>query len=97
MSKADEMFKEIGYEKKEYSNGYVFYYQYNGIQEQFGFEFSLRDKEIYPVCHTKRDNDEAIQITMQELQAINKKCQELRLDMKQWKEIKGYERAIYNK
>ena len=33
----------------------------------------------------------------QELQAINKKCQELRLDMKQWKEIKGYERAIYNK
>ena len=78
MSKADEMFKKLGYEKKEYSDGYVFYYQYNGIQEQFGFEFSPMDKEIYPVCHTKRENDEAIEITMQELQAINEKVKELR-------------------
>ena len=36
-------------------------------------------------------------LDIKELQAINKKCQELRLDMKQWKEIKGYELAIYNK
>lgn len=80
MSKADEMFEKLGYVKKEYSNGDIFYYQKNGLKEKFGFEF-IADKynnsenEIYPVCYGK--NDEAITITMQELQAINEKVKEL--------------------
>ena len=81
---ADEMFKELGYEKKEQTNEYatyIWYYQRNGANEEFGIEFSkskFEEKgEVYCVCYSERE--EAIFINMQELQAINKKCQELRL------------------
>ena len=82
MSKADEMFEKLEYKKIQYSNGYIFYYQLNGLDEQFGFEFQ-EDKynksksEIYPVCYGRK-GDEAIPITIQELQAINEKIKELR-------------------
>lgn len=81
---ADEMFEELGYKKKEQKNEYgtyIWYYQKNGANEEFGIEFSkskFEEKgEIYCVCHSERD--EAIYMNMQELQAINKKCQELGL------------------
>lgn len=80
MSKADEMFEKLGYEKRKYSNGDIFYFQYNGSREKFGFEFckdkyNKNESEIYPVCYG--ENDEAITITMKELQAINEKVKEL--------------------
>ena len=81
------MMKELGYEKgsgHNLGNGekYIYYSgNYNNIN-------------LYKKSKKININGS---FSMQELQAINKKCQELRLDMKQWKEIKGYERAIYNK
>ena len=74
MSKADEMFEELGF-KKEESRGIIFYYQLNYGDEKCGIEFWKYHKEIYPVC--KGDEDEPISITMQILQAINEKCKEL--------------------
>ena len=75
---ADEMFKKLGYEKQE-NERYIFYYQYNGAKEKFGYEFTKpmyeEQGEVYPVCYS--ETDEAISVTMQELQAINKKCEEL--------------------
>ena len=79
---ADELFKELGYKKKEQKNEYgthIWYYQKNGANEEFGIEFAKskfeKKGEIYCVCYSERD--EAIYINMQELQAINKKVQEL--------------------
>lgn len=78
MSKADEMFKKLGYAKKE-REGCIFYFQYNGLKEKFGYEFAKptykKQGEVYPVLYSK--TDEAILITMEELQAINQKCKEL--------------------
>lgn len=69
----DEMFEELGYKKKEQKNEYgtyIWYYQKNGANEEFGIEFAkskFEEKgEIYCVCHSERD--EAIYINMQELQ-----------------------------
>lgn len=83
---ADELFEELGYKKKEQKNEhatYIWYYQRNGANEEFGIEFAKSNfeerGEIYCVCYSERE--EAIYINMQELQAINKKCMELRLDM----------------
>ena len=79
---ADEMFEELGYVKEEQKNEYatyIWYYQKNGANEEFGIEFAKskfeEEGEIYCVCYSERE--EAIYINMQELQAINKKCQEL--------------------
>ena len=79
---ADEMFKELGYEKKEQTNEYathIWYYQRNGADEEFGIEFSKTKFEekgqVCCVCYSERE--EAIYINMQELQAINKKVEEL--------------------
>lgn len=80
MSKADELFEELEYKKMTYPSGYIFYYQLNGLDKKFGFEFQ-EDKydktksEVYPVCYGK--NDEAITFNMKELEAINLKCREL--------------------
>lgn len=76
MSKADKIFEELGYEKEKRYDGDLFYFQKNGVNEKWGFLFVLGSKEIYPVCYSKEN--EAIYITMQELQAINKKCKELK-------------------
>lgn len=74
MKTGDEMFKDLGY-KKYFNNDITFFYQNNGTGEQYGFEIYLEEREIYPVCYS--EEDEAILITIQELQAINKKCEEL--------------------
>lgn len=74
MKTGDEMFEELGY-KKYFNKDITFFYQNNGINQKYGFEFYLKDREIYPVCYG--EENEAILITMQELQAIYKKCQEL--------------------
>ena len=75
MSEADKLFEELGYIKDKRLDGDLFYYQKNGANEKWGFRFNTGSKEVYPVCYSKEN--EAIYITMQELQAINKKCKEL--------------------
>lgn len=67
MSEADKMFEELGYIK--YESKYNIYYT-----AQFGTEiaFNKKDKDV-----TKYWGMENQYIDMQELKAINKKCEEL--------------------
>lgn len=73
---ADEIFEELGYEKiKELKrkNGEIWGIEYIHNREDFSITFDLIGKEV---CISNDDGD-AMYSTMQELQAINKKCKEL--------------------
>lgn len=78
LSIADKMFEELGYHKDSMSKDSIWYYQYNGAAEQYGFKFDLHDKDIYPVCYGEKEHL-AIFFSMAELKAINEKCKELRM------------------
>ena len=71
---ADELFKELGYEKIRNDKDFEVYRKndYNII------DFERNDKRVYKSARYDTTSDG---ITMKELQAINKKCKELRLDM----------------
>ena len=71
MSKADEMFEELGYEKFQHQN--VGYMRRDNEGRLTGVIFFL-DKKSIGVHYTEV---ETIGITMQELQAINEKVKEL--------------------
>lgn len=63
---AEEMFKKLGYEKgTANSPGYL---GYERFEDDKYFSFDLISKEIY-VCEDR--------ITVEELKAINKQCEEL--------------------
>ena len=66
---ADEFFEELGYERKEHHYRNCNYIAYL-CKEKNAIDFMLEHKTVRVW---------AIAITMQELQAINKKVQELRL------------------
>ena len=68
---ADELFKELGYEK-DFDNITHEYRKVSESGDLFEIDFWLCDKEISKNCY--RDIG---YITMQELQAINKKVEEL--------------------
>lgn len=68
MSKADELFKELGYKKEEHNFKYGNVIEYDDGNRQIDFIF--RDKEV------KIWN---IAMDMKELKAINEKCKELRV------------------
>lgn len=80
MSEADEMFEEMGYEKivehkfnepDDYEDGVTEFILYR--DEVKGLEISFwNDRTI-----SKTSNYDVSYLTMQELQAINKKCEEL--------------------
>ena len=70
MSEADKLFEELGYEKEEY-NPDVIYYTSN-ILDTIYFAFNKNTKKV---CFI--ENNEAGDISMQELQAIQMKCKEL--------------------
>ena len=67
---ADELFKELGYEKIRNNKDFEVYRKndYNII------DFERDDKRVYKSAKYDTTSDG---ITMKELQAINKKCQEL--------------------
>ena len=71
---ADELFKELGYKKIRNNKDFEVYRKndYNII------DFERNDKRVYKSARYDITSDG---ITMKELQAINKKCKELRLDM----------------
>lgn len=71
---ADELFKELGYEKIRNNKDFEVYRKndYNII------DFERDDKRVYKSARYDTTSDG---ITMKELQAINKKVRELRLDM----------------
>ena len=70
MSEADKIFEELGYEKEEY-NPNVIYYTSN-ILDTIYFAFNKNTKKV---CFI--ENNEAGDISMQELKAIYLKCKEL--------------------
>ena len=78
MSKADELFEELGYIKEDKIDyfkekwGESFYNKNNLVEIAFDFE----DKEICVYC---RETDEAVYFNLDLLQAINEKVKELRL------------------
>lgn len=68
---ADEMFEELGY-KKQYENESIYYYMDIDSKDNYiVFETGYKSFAKISCYHDAGD------ITMQELQAINKKCQEL--------------------
>lgn len=70
MSKADEMFKKLGYEDSTHENGLACIVIYGKDSKRIGF---YTDKTVD--CYNYFDGYEYI--SMQELQAINLKCKEL--------------------
>lgn len=75
MSKADEMLKKLGYEKIEESKRYLRYSTDKRYGEHIDFELKL--KQVRCTRVTCQGNTHFRYFSMQELQAINKKCQEL--------------------
>lgn len=71
MSKADEMFEKLGYEKEVIRNGVEFYKESVTDEKEIDFiiDVETKQKEIWI-------NDFNI-VTMQELRAINEKVKEL--------------------
>lgn len=67
---ADAMFKELGYEKQKVYFGILIYKNKNSYVE---ISFNLNDETIC-ACN---DDDESVYLSMEELQAINQKCEEL--------------------
>lgn len=67
--KADKMFKELGYEKQKDYFGLIYRNKNNYAEITFDFG----DETI---C-ASIDDDESVYLSMEELQAINKKCEEL--------------------
>lgn len=83
MSKADEMFKKLGYKIDE-QDEYIVYWKvakkqrvnfYNN-QNEIQIEFNFNYKTVEKRDRIELDENSHI-ITMKELQAINKKCEEL--------------------
>ena len=70
MKTADEIFEELGYEKEKNHLDIELYKNKNDYAEII---FDLRDRTI----SVRNDDDEAIYFNMKELQAINKKVEEL--------------------
>lgn len=79
MKTADEMFEELGYEKKYLNTQNIQWYIKKLFKNNYTqIIFDVIDKTVA----ASNDKNEAINLDMQELQAINKKCKELRLDRK---------------
>lgn len=70
MKTADEMFENLGYEKKKIHLDVLFYKSKTDYAE---ITFDLRDRTIT----VSNDDNEAIYFDMKELQAINEKVKEL--------------------
>ena len=68
---ADELFEELGY-KKQYENESIYYYMDIDLKDNY-IVFETEYKSFAKISYYHDAGD----ITMQELQAIIKKCQEL--------------------
>ena len=81
MSKADKMFEELGYKKNDTTDkwGRIWGIDYQNPKKWTSIKIDFIDAEV---CGGTLDDDsEPIFISMQELQAINEKCKELRMDI----------------
>ena len=72
MKTADEMFEELEYdEKQDYGEVEL----YRDSKECKYIQFDIYNKTICKI--NEYDNSDVLDVTIAELQAINKKCQEL--------------------
>lgn len=72
MSKADEMFEELGYKNVRENENWIVY---KGKEKDIDFNKKYKTIEVENGMESKKFN-------MQELQAINEKVKELRVDRK---------------
>ena len=72
MKTTDELFEKLEYEKKK---GYLNIQLYKNKNDYAEIIFDLRDKAI----RASNDENEAIYFNVKELQAINKKVEELQM------------------
>ena len=75
---ADEMFEELGYEKK-FEDEYEINYEYDKFELGDRFYFILLFAKKAKIIFHKDTECNVIGIEINLLQAINKKCKELRL------------------
>lgn len=78
MSKADELFAELGYEIEDKSFSSILYEKNISLSERVYIYFRLKEKLVQ--AEYVDDDYEmrgASYLNMQELQAINKKCKEM--------------------
>ena len=80
MSKADEMFKELGYKKKENKElKFLEYTQEDTETTELVISFELYSRTIMCAIYEKGiTHSRALAINTKELQAINEKCKELK-------------------
>ena len=71
---ADEMFEDLGYKILIENNHYI-QYEFEGIYMDNEIKFDLKGKTLLKEYST----GESQEISMQELQAINKKVEEMRV------------------
>jgi len=75
LSKADELFKELGYKKKQ-KGQYIEYIKVdNSVNEEYVISFLM--KTIMATLYSGGYLKQPLALEIQELQAINKKVQEL--------------------
>lgn len=75
---ADEMFEELGYEKIVESNIKILYEKEGNYWDKY-ISFTSDDKEVT----AEMSSGDSETINMQELKAIYKKCEELRMDIEE--------------
>lgn len=75
MSKADEMFEELGYEKQE--NDWAIKCKYVKVLEKTKYCIAFDSFERKIIVFGFKDREFRKEISMQELQAINEKVKEL--------------------
>lgn len=78
MKTADEIFKELGYEKADESFSSILYEKNISLSERVYIYFNLKEKLVQ--AEYVDDDYEmrgASYLNMQELKAINKKCKEM--------------------
>ena len=78
MSKADELFKELGYEKADESFSSILYEKNISLSERVYIYFKL-DEKLVQAEYVDDDYEMrgASYLNMQELKAINQKCKEM--------------------
>ena len=77
MSKADELFKELGYKKIEENDKYVLYLSEKSLWRQRKIRFWKDEKVIFNDLLEDDKVVSSVQIGIEELQAINEKVKEL--------------------
>lgn len=71
MSEADKMFEELGYEEKNFDTGIINFIKEYGKETQSNIHFWEEEKTI-----SKNGDIDSVRITMPELKAMYKKCEE---------------------